>query len=325
MICLFLSALSAFSESDFALTVQGERVSYTEAEIYIISAEKEYKEVADYYQKYLGIDYWNLTYANGMTVSEMIKSDVFDEIKSMNLFYAMARDKGLNLTESEQEACRLDAENAYSSLSVTDAEKIDINDLAVVLQKQRLADRMYSMCLLETEIDEESVIKSVNREDYITYDIEYLFRSFDDFDSDGNCIPLTEEKIRKIERILSSAAPETPLKEITLSDSSLDIIYGETSLVSGDDTVSDQLIDAASRLSVNELSGIIKTDLGLFIVRLIDNTDTSAYDAAVANAVYQAREEAFQPDLESLIRECEYEINVSFWNTLMPGMNAHPD
>ena len=323
VIFLFFLALlivcPAFSEEDFALTISGETVSFTEAEIYVINAEQEYTQVAEYYRKYLGIDYWTLTYANGMTVSEMIKSDVFDEIKSMNIFYSMAKTNGLTLTAAEKKACRLHAENTFHTLSVTDAEKINVDDLAYVFEKQRLADRMYSMCLLETIIDEEAVKNSVNRELYVTYEVEYLFRSFDDFDENGSCIPLSSEKRAVIERLMSAASAHPSLEEAALADPSLDILFGRISLVSGDESIDETLLSEVKKLSVGELSGVINTDHGLFLLKLTDNTDTAAYENALSAALHQARENAFSEKKEALTRECVYEINIPFWNTLSPG------
>ena len=94
---LMLSLTNAYAENTYALTISGNPVSFTEANIYIINAEKEYESVCKYYEDYLNIDYWSLTYANGMTVSQIIKADVFDQILSMNAFYLMAIENGMDV------------------------------------------------------------------------------------------------------------------------------------------------------------------------------------------------------------------------------------
>ena len=325
-LCLIFSLLAcapSLAGETYALIIEGEPVSLTEANIYIINAEQAYSDIALYYEDYLGIDYWSLTYANGMTVSQMVKSDVFDEIKSMNIFYAMALENGMLLTEEEKEACRKDAERAYQALSVTDSEKIDINALAFVYEKQLLAGRMYSVCLDEIEIDEEAVWDSVEASEYIQYDVEYLFRSFDDFDENGRQQPLTKEKQAAIKSVFQNAEAYSSFEEAALSDVTLDILYGKTTFLSSDSTVDHRLIEAASGLEIGQLSGIVETDLGLFLIRLLDNTDASAYEAAIAEKLFSEKEAAFLPEKTALIRDCEYEINVSVWRALTPGENEN--
>lgn len=310
---------SALSEDNVALTIGGEPVSFTEAEIYILNAEEEYSEIAQYYEDYLGIDYWMLTYTNGMTISQSVKSDVFDEIKAMNIFYIMAKDNGLMLTPEEKRLCRLDAQTAYQALKQADQAKIDLNDLALVFEKQLMADRMYSVCLEKTNIDQQPIIDAIDKSLYITYEVEYLFRSYDDFDAYGGCIPLTADKRMQIEAVLRGVSEADDFKAIAAEHSALDILYGCTSFITGDSTIDLTLLEAAKTLNEGELSGIITTDLGLFLIKLTGNTGTQAYEQAVAEALYAAREAAFSEDKAALIRECRYEINISFWNTLAPG------
>ncbi len=319
LLIMLLFLTNAYAESTSALTVGGKPVSFTEANIYIINAEEEYASVCKYYEDYLGIDYWSLTYANGMTVSQMIKADVFDQILSMNAFYLMAIENGMLLSESEIAACQTDAEKAYQALSVTDAEKIDVRELADVFKKQLLAGRMYSMLLEETEVDIDAVYASVDPAEYISYDVEYLFRSFDDFDENGKAVYVADEKLRQIEKALQDAKNQPQLSCVPDLHPALELLYGTTSLISGDDSVDTTLLQKARSLAVGETSEIIKTDYGLFLLRLTDNQNPSAYERALEEALFEAREDAFLYEKEDLINAYEYEINVSFWDTLAPG------
>ncbi|MBQ1258358.1 MAG: hypothetical protein IIX93_13930 [Clostridia bacterium] len=314
---LFLPA--AHAQDNIALTIGTSPVSFTEASIYIINAEKEYESVSQYYEDYLGVDYWSLTYANGMTVSQIIKADVFDQILSMNVFYLSALENGMRLTADEIAACRTDADNAYKALSVNDAKKIDPDDLAHVFQKQLLAGRMYSVLLEAAEIDYDAVYASVDPRKYVSYDVEYLFRSWDDFDENGKAVQIADEKLSQIKAALHEAKNHPSLGDVPALYPDLDLLCGTTTLISGDSTVDKTLLARAQALEISETSEIIKTDLGLFVIRMIDNQSLSAYERAVDEAIFEARETAFSAEKEALINSFEYEINVSFWNTLAPG------
>lgn len=324
IICLLFN-ITGTADEQYALKVENIPVSVTEAYIYILNAEKEYADIADYYASYLDIDFWSMEYTNGMTVSQMIKSDVFKEILMMNVFYSMAGEKKLTLSSSEKTACREDAEKTYALLPVTSAALIDRNSLARVFEKQRLADRMYSMLLSETEIDEESVISSIDRNAYKTYEVEYLFRSLTDYTAQSGAQMISKEKEREIHDAFNSAKTSPSLKDAAEKLSSLDILYASASFSSNDEAIEEKLIKTVMRLSPGEISGTVKTDYGLFLIRLIDDSGTEAYDTAVADALRAAREEAFSAEYNQLFLNADYEINVSFWDAVMPGKTELPD
>ena len=197
---------------------------------------------------------------------------------------------------------------------------IDRNSLARVFEKQRLADRMYSMLLSETEIDEESVISSIDRNAYKTYEVEYLFRSLTDYTAQSGAQMISKEKEREIHDAFNSAKTSPSLKDAAEKLSSLDILYASASFSSNDEAIEEKLIKTVMRLSPGEISGTVKTDYGLFLIRL-----TEAYDTAVADALRAAREEAFSAEYNQLFLNADYEINVSFWDAVMPGKTERPD
>lgn len=297
LIALFLLP-AAVSENAF--TVNGQPVSEAEARIYLMNAESSYGDIVAYYRDFLGIDYWSLTTANGMTAAEAVKSDVFRELVMLNVFYAMALDEGVSLTDTEKTACATEAKAYYASLPLSSASALTEADVEDVMRKQRLADRMYSMLLGEIEIDEDAVVASVDPALYRAYDVEYLLSPA------GN--EQTEEEIERLRDEESWAG---------LTDES--VIYGTARISSADESADRSLLNAASLLEIGETSGIIKTDYGLFIIRMTDSLDPSAYEDALESALYEARRNAFQADYNALYSDAEYEINVSFWDSVTIG------
>lgn len=327
LLLLLLAACPAraLEEANTALIVEDVPVYLPEVYIYMFSAEQEYAEIVEYYKTYLGIDYWSLEYPNGMTISQMVKSDVFKEILMMNVFYSMALDRGLSLSASEKEACRRHARDACAMLPSCYAERIPQSALESVLEKQRLADRMYSMLLGETDVNEITVADGIDRSLYATYDVEYLFCPLIDIDENGATETLAAEKEALVSEKLSEARSLEALSEAQARYGEYNIHYATASFYTSDAAIDPVLLDTVKALQPGETSGVIKTDHGLFLIRLIDNTGETAYRAAVATAVYAAREEAFSKEYNLLFMNAEYEINVSFWDTVMPGMSDFPD
>lgn len=302
LLAFLLAALliSARAE-ECAFTVNGRNVSSAEARVYMLIYERRYAEIADYYEQFLGLDYWSLTYANGMTAAEVVKSDVFRELVMMNVFYGMALDLRLSLSEEENALCALDANAFCQSLSAADSEGITQKDVQGLFKKQKLADRMYSMLLSQTETDEEAARASVDKALYVTYDVELL-------------LALNEADEDELARLSESESWESA------ADSSGNrVLYASVSFSAADSDVDAHILSAAKSLEIGEKSGTVKTDYGLFVIRLIDDSDPAAYEAAVEQALYEARAKAFQAEYDDIYFGAEYEINVAFWDTLTLG------
>lgn len=297
---LIALALLPAALSENALTVNGQPVTSAEAKIYLRNAESSYGEIVAYYRDFLGIDYWSLTTANGMSAAEAVKNDVFRELVMLNVFCSMARDDGLSLLPDEEDACEAEARAYYASLPLSGADGIREADVIGLMVKQRLADKMYSRLLAGIEIDEEAVAASVDAEKYAVYDVEYLLNPSDD---EG-----AEEAMNRLRE-----------NEDWSDKSEEGVLYGKARISSADENADRALLAAASALDIGGTSGVIKTDYGLFLIRLTDNLDPSAYEEAVKDALYEARAQAFQPDMNALYSEAEYEINVSFWDSVTMG------
>ena len=323
---IFIWSLASFSlaQDSAALIVNGQSISQAETLVYILKAEKEYEEIKTYYESFLGIDYWNIEYANGMTVKEMVKADVFREITMLHVFYQMALDLNMSLTDDERNACRDDARAFYESMNVLLANRIDVNDLTRLFEKQLLADRMYSILLGGLEVDEQEAFESVNPDDYITYEIEYLFHQNLDFDENGAGVPLSNEKRQLIISEMEKAKSAESLMNEAERLSAMDIFYGETTVVSKNPSVDVRLLEVIAGLQPSETSDVTETDFGLFLLRLTDNTDQSAYNQAIESAIYDMRFKAFEGTYNELYASAEYEINVAFWDSLNIGSSIPP-
>ena len=263
------------------LTVNGYGLEFDEVRVYAADTVESYADIVEYYDECLGIDYWALEYAGGTTVAESVKADVFEDLVMLTLFYGEALEAGLTLNDEDLILCAEEAGGAVGSAAES------------LYRKQLLASRMYGLLVSEMEIDEAAVTATVDPDDYHTIGIEYLF--------------LTAE-VPEMDSLLEAG---TPLEEIALTTEGAE--YGTLTL-EADST--DSLVQAAKLLSVGEVSGIIKTDFGLFVIKLTDADDKSAYEEAVANALLTAREEAFAPTYEAMYRAAEYTITDSFKDAL---------
>lgn len=301
-----------------ALTVDGVHATRAEAAFYMLSAQNSYRGVAEYYRDFLGIDYWSLTDASGVTVFDMIKADVFRELLMMNVFYARAESMGVKLSAADIRACEADATQILKSITGEQASALTQADIAQVLMKQLLADRVYSLLVAQTQIDEDAARASVNADKCVQYDIEYLFASSGDAAADGRLTPLTGDmKTRRTEALRAGARANDWQSEAAASGAEL--CYGTLTFLSGNNDIDAKLVAAAVTLNPGEASDVIETDAGWFIVRMIDNASQDGYLRAVEEALASARKAAFQAEYDRIYAEASYEFDINFWDTLSPG------
>lgn len=72
-------------------------------------------------------------------------------------------------------------------------------------------------------------------------------------------------------------------------------------------------------MKVGEVSTMVKTVKGYYIIKLIDNASTEKYDSAVKRAVENAITEAFEVDYASIKKEHKIKIEYKVWDEIEMG------
>ena len=299
---LMLLALPALSET--ALTVNESVITVEQANAWMWLVKQSYSELTDYYEKTLGIDYWSLTYANGLTPWDSVKADAFKQLVMMSVFEGIAREEGLALSSEERALCRQTAQNADLNAG------FDADDLEWALQLRLLAGKAYSYALSFTEIDEEAVTASVDREALAACEIEYLYVPFYVYDSSGEMYRKSAEELRALKGFAGDYEEAARLSPY--------LVYGTMTLCPADKNCDRTLLDAAAALAVGESSDLIETDYGLFVLRLLNDSDPSLYEAAVAEKLLDARKDAYRAEYNRLYASAQYDLNAEYWDTLKP-------
>ncbi len=309
-VVLALVLAPAALAEDWAFTLNGEKVSSAEAAIYVYNAEARYAAVAEYYECYLGVDFWSLQYDNGLTVSETVKADVFKSLVMMNIFYNLAVERGMSLNDFEIEFCQCEADAYWEIASGYENAGFTYDDVLSLYKKQLLAEIVYESEAARSEIDENAVRASVDVEACTSYEVEYLCARRESaqggFSSD-------------VMDALSGVGDDESFLGFAEAHTDLGVMYFLTTFSASDESVDKAIIDAVSKLEVGGMSGIVETDYGLFLLRLLDDTDTCAYDEAVEKALYEARTEAYKKVYDEMYNMAEYEINVDYWDSLALG------
>ncbi len=304
-VCMILALtllLGCVSLSETALTVNGTPVSREECGAFMLCVTDTYADVCEYYESSLDCDLWSLTYPNGLTVWESVKADAFEQLVMMNVFAEMADSLSVSVSADERAACAADA---HARIAQGGASDVSENALAALYEKRLLADKVYALLLSGTDVDEQAVADTLDPADYETSVCEYLCVPYYVYADDAEVEREMCELLRTVSRFKGK-----------YEDAANYFDYVLAGTLSVSDT-EDGFAEAVQDLDAGECSDVIKTNFGLFVLRL-SARGTDLYQAALGEALYNARKAAYVAEYERLYASAEYELDVSYWSELNP-------
>ena len=283
------------------LTVDDSGIYMDEMMYHVLLAKLQ----GDLYASYLGDseNYWEVTNEEGTTMAEATKNLAMENAIRYELFYKLAEQEGYVLTEEEKRLGLAKTSNILMNYSEEALNGLGLTKekLIRVQEKITLASRYYEDFLIKLGVDEEAIKASINPEDYKQYDIQYIYARKEEYEE---LVSLYDSAIK--------AENLTSLTEGTGLNS------GNLSFVAGQNTFGEEsnLEEEIRNMTSGEVKGILETTKGFYILKLIDNTSTKKYEAAVREAVENAKQKAFEPAYEGLKKEHRITIQGKVWNRI---------
>jgi foldase protein PrsA len=258
----------------------------------VVNFAMRYQQAAldEVYRMYFGDDAWS-------TYEDTMKSSVMDDFHDLYTLKIHMADYDVSLTEDEEQEI-LDAANAF--LEANDASTLkeigaDQSTVVEYLTLYKIQEKMTAA--IKAEADTTVTDEEANMRAYTML----CFSTAGSYDSDYNYVELTDEEVAAVEEQAKAAYAEitSPSDIETVADE-----YGLTATngtYDADDTsLADEVKTALDGLSEGEMSELVTTDSGYYILRLDAETD----------------EEATETNRESIIEEKQddhYDEILSGW------------
>jgi foldase protein PrsA len=227
-----------------------------------------YRQAAmdEFYRMYLGDDVWS-------TYADTTKSSVLDDIHELYTLKNHMADYGVSLTDEETQAI---ADAAKAFLDANDAatlKEIGADEDTVVEYLTLYTIQSKMKAAIKAEADTTVTDEEANMRAYTML----CFSTAGSYDSDYNYVELTDEEVAAVEEQAKAA-----FAEIT-SPSDIETVAEEYGLTAtngtydADDTsLADEVKTALDGLSEGEMSDLVTTDTGYYILRLDAETDEEA-------------------------------------------------
>ena len=252
---------------------------------------------------------------DGQTFADALKSDVLELLTEIELLCSHAEEYGAELTEGEKAEIAGRAGNfmASNTPEVLEAAGATAESVKLYLTRNELAARTAQQIkdTYEPVIDEEAA--KVGK---LTY---CLFSSMGTYDEEGNHTPFTEEELSRIRQDAEDFAVRAQeLGDISaageeISHTLIDVYFNDST----NGGAHEKVAEAARALPVGQVSEVIETEDGWYVVQHISDYDESATQENLEAMEEQAREEYLLELEAQWEQEGPLEVDTEVWDTVV--------
>lgn len=296
-------------ESTVSTDKLGETVAYTvgEYKVYMdevvwyqyLIEEKMYDDAKEYKDNNNSSYYGVVLDEDGTTVKDKVLNEIEDQVSYYEIMYHQAVD-GKNYTVDDDEIFK---EQALKKLSDIDEDIVKEFGLTAdayerILKKWAYADLFYQDVTKLYDVDADKLVTDkYSDEDTRQYNTSYIFASYYSDDkklSDEECAKLLAD----MKDIRSSIDEEDELSDYAKEGLS----FGEKNFICDDsDATPKEYKECAKKLVNGQLSDVLETTEGCYIIKMNDNNSKDYYNFLKDNYDASYRKELFNAEYESLL------------------------
>ncbi len=307
------------------LTVDGKKHHFSDLSYYFYTVESQ----IDYYDQIFGGSgtYWDMPLSDESTttIRDQARQDAIDTALYNEVLYKEAVSEGYTLTDEEKTTVddnvktMLESELSPGTIAKNHFTKAYLTD---IVSKTTLVSRYRKDKIDALDIDDEGIKAGINYEQYRQYNLEYLFTSKKTTDADGNSIDKTEEQktasLNKLKEYITTAKTTEDWSKF-LPEDEKDITYQTLNITQSNGTFSADQKTQIMAMNNKDVSDVIETDTGYYVIRMINNNSSETYDSTVEKAITDAENEAFDKVYDELLAKHTYKVNEKALNSLRMG------
>ncbi len=312
LMCLPLSGCSKLKNTEFVLTtgLSGNQLfkvgksvcTLPEAMIYVSTYEKQYEDV-------YGVEMWEHDFG-GVTLEEYVKGNIISQLATIKAMTLLAEEYEVVLEKEDQEKIKEAAGAYYSSLSEQEREWMGLTeeDVRQLYEAHVLANRVYERITkdVNTEVsDDEARIITVQQ-----ILLKTTHAGGEEFSPEEK-----QEAYGKAQGLLaqiSEGREFLTVASIYNQDEQITCTFGRGEK----DAVYEE---AAFSLEKDQVSEIIETDQGYYILKCTENFDREATEQNKIAMVEKRRDSIFQQVYDELIANTTSEFNKQLWEKVHFG------
>lgn len=305
------------------VTVGDSKIYLDEMMYYIFMNEYQLNQYDQMYKAYMGTSYWDMEYSKGVTMREFAKTSTMDMVVQYEVLYAEALKAKYELTDEEKTTIDTNVDQFMQVATKEQLEKTGLTkEIAKnVVSKLTLASRYMQDLIDGYDIDDAAITATVSKEDNRQYNTQALFISTKKTDADGKSADMSAtEKAdakKKIEAFLDKAKAGDDFAKIV--EGNKDVTSQDNNFVIGNGTVSEEYEKLAKDMKNDEVSAVVETADGYYIIKMVNNNSDESYQAAVKEAISAEEQKQFKANYEEIKKGYKVTINDKVWDEIVMG------
>lgn len=311
------------NHSILVTTVGKSKIYLDEMMYYIFMNEYQLNQYDQVYQSYMGKSYWDTEYTKGVTMREFAKTSTLDNAVMYEILYDQARKEGYQLTTIEKKNVDQNVKQFMQVITKEQLKKTGLTEQTVrrIVEKLMLADRYRQDLIDALPIDDQSLTAKIDRKKYRQYNTECLFIATTKKDQKGKEVEVSEAKKasykKKMEAVLQEAKAGKTFAEIAKADEM--ITTTEKNFVAGDQSASEEYQKAAMPLKNKEITDVVTTKEGYYVIRMKDNDSDESYQKACKEAITKEEEKQFNKKYEKMKQSYPVKVEEAVWKNVVMG------
>lgn len=304
-------------------------VNYKDVVYDIYTTEAQYNSMEQLYQQFYGSSFWEAENvdSDGRNGASAAKKELMDGLKQREILYIEAQKNNITLTDDEKK--KVDEEVSEAVKAMSDSQKkikgLDEDTIRANVEKRTIAQKYKDKVIADLGIDEAALKAKVSKTDYRQYTLQYYTIPKTEDDGNNGTKALSAEQLAKnkkaIEDVRNKAAKAEDFSKNIITDKNEDNIDDSTKVeYSTHDLIETDtdFLDAKTRKVVkkmknNEISNVLETDEAFYVIKMVNNNDTKAYDEQCESVVSEEKESKFNEKYKKDIKP-NYTTEVqSYW------------
>lgn len=279
-----------------------------EAMVYLLNMQNQYENV-------YGRQIWEKS-LEGEPLEEKLKDIVvarIAQIKTMNL---LAAEYGVTLNSQELSKVESAAKKYWESLNESEKKLMQADEALIknLYTEYALANKVYNEII-------EDINPEISDDEARTITVKTIFIKTFALDGDNKMVPYTEESKQK------AYQRAVEIKDMAKSGEDFDNLiqkYNEeerSTYSFGKGEMEKAFEDTAFNLSTDEISEVVETEHGYYIIRCVSTFDRKETDANKEKIVEKRKKEAFNQVYDEFVSSLLRNFNEKLWDKVSLPMN----
>ena len=274
-----------------------------EAMVYLMNMKNHYENA-------FGDKIWQVSY-EGVTLEDKLKNMVLAKLARIKALNIMAEQNEVTLSQDETTKAQKAAAEYYQSLSAVEVSELNVTQelICQMYEEYALADKVYEQLIA-------NINPEISDDEARTITVQTIFIKTYTYNGDNEKVVFTDDAKKK-----ALAKAKEALKKAKSGEDFNTLVaeYSEDSkdyYSFGKGTYNNAFEEAAFNLGTNEISDIVETEDGYYIIKCISTFDREETDRNKVKLIEQRRKEEFNRQYTDFVSGLARDMNDKLWDSV---------